>query len=1275
MEPPEREMGDENTSEANVSLGYEDEDGNTPTKHDTLQRVDRGDVVTQDERACSPEPSCISMKSDWSMDPPITLQDGGVTPKQRENKIGSDAPVPSCVSLKSDHSMDPPITIKDRVSRSEQRVRQGRISSSVPSCASMITDQSMDPPNTFKEGGASAEQSVRQRRASSPTSSHLSLKCDRSRDATSSFRADFLADQRDQLARSGTQSDLSQQTYLSATLRLFEERFIGFVKEEIQKISRILRPDYTGGVEVSEEDEDGRDAREASLKIAVHILKGMKELDLVEKLVKLERVCSQQKNLKHNLKSKTQRIFEGIAKHGNPAHLDKIYTELYITEGGSGTLNSDHEVRQMEVSYRGSVAEETQINLEDIFKPLPGQEKTIRTVLTRGIAGIGKTVSVQKFILDWAEGRANQDIHFMFPLPFRELNLMSEKQFSLEGLLHCFFKEMKDLGLSVLEEYKVVFVFDGLDECRLPLNFKSNEMCADLTKPTSLDVLLTNLIMGNLLPSALLWITSRPAAANQLPARCVDQVTEVRGFNDREKEVYFYKKISEESVASRIVQHVRSSRSLHIMCHIPVFCWISATVLERLLREAKSRRVPKSLTEMYTHFLIFQTVQRNEKYSEGHDMDPCLTKENIHSLGKLAFQQLCKGNLIFYENDLRECGIDVKDASVYSGVCTQIFREELYQSKVYCFVHLSFQEYLAALFVYLSWVSFKNQSQEPEANFQELCLSSTLFDLQKSAVDLALRSKNGHLDLFLQFLLGLSLESNQILLRNLLTQEVSAEESHQETVQYIKLKLGENLRPEKSINLFHCLHELNDDSLVKEIQSYLSSRNLSSENLSPAQWSALVFVLLTSDDRIEVFDLSKYVQSDEGFKRLKLVAKASRTVKLSSCKLTKAICHSLGAVLASNSCATRILDISYNDLQDTGVKQLCIGLRNPLCLLETLNLQFCGIRRDGCSALVSALESNPSHLRELDLSYNPTGNDALTALLAFLPDCRLETLRISGCRVTKEGCVFLESAINAKPCHLRNLDLSDNSIGDLGAGVFSALLTNENCKIEYLRLEKCNITWKSCKILEGASTSVSCCLKELDLSDNDLQDTGVKQLAYDLKKCKLQKLKLSNCRFTEKGFLALASALKSNPTCLKELDVSMNFPGSKGMRELLSALQQHSCALQTLCVDTCSLDSEICASFSTTLTQNSSLRELSLSNNNIGDEGVRSLLIGLQSGLSPLKILRLSDCSLTESSCEILASTLSSNTTGLIELDLRRNSLGQNGTVFLCSISTINLRL
>ncbi|XP_066527914.1 protein NLRC3-like [Hoplias malabaricus] len=1102
----------------------------------------------------------------------------------------------------------------------------------------MRSDQSMGPPSSIKEAG-------------------------------------YLADQRDHLMGSSTQADQNQQLYFSATLRIFEERFIGFVKEEIKRIGQFLSPSFTGSVESLEEEDDGTDARDGAMKIALHILKGMKEPDLIEKLVKTDRVFSHQKNLKHSLKNKTKQIFEGISKHGQPALLNKIYTQLYITEGGSGALNSDHELRQIEASYRSSVAAETPILLDNIFVPLPGQDKTIRTVLTKGIAGIGKTVSVQKFILDWAEGKANQDVHFIFPLPFRELNLMSEEQYSLEELLHYFFTEMKDLELSVLKDYKVIFVFDGLDECRFPLNFRSNKGCADIAMPMSVDALLTNLIRGNLLPSALLWITSRPAAANQLPARCIDQVTEVRGFNDAEKEEYFNKKISDQGMATRIKQHVKSTRSFNLMCHIPVFCWISATVLERLLSEAKSCPIPKSLTEMYTHFLIFQTVQRNDKYIEGNEMDPGLMRENILSLGKLAFQQLRTGNLIFYEKDLRECGIDVKDATVYSGLCTQIFREELYQSKVYCFVHLSFQEYLAALFVYLTWVSGKGQPQELDAYFQELCLNSTLFELHKSAVDLALRTRRGQLDLFLQFLLGLSLETNQNLLQDLLTQDVRTKESHQETVKYIKLQLENHLSPEMSISLFHCLHELNDHSLVQEIQSYIKSRNLSSETLSPGQWSALVFVLLTTDRAMDVFELRNYCTSEEGFRRLSPVAKASRTVILSSCNLTKAICTSVAAVIASKSCLTRVLDLSYNNLQDTGVKWLCNGLRNQHCLLETLKLQFCDIKKDGCSAVVSALKANPTHLRELDLSYNPIGNEALSKLLALLPDCRLHTLRISGCNMTKEGCVFLESAINAKPCPLRNLDLSENSIGDLGVRVFSELLSKENCKIEKLCLEKCNITWKSCKILEGAATSMSWGLNSLDLSDNVLEDTGVKMLAFDLKKCQLQKLKLSNCGFTEKGFSALASVLRSNPTCLRELDVSKNFPGHAVMWELLSALQQSSCALQCLCLESCNLGSDVCTAFSTTFSQNWSLKELSLSNNEIGDEGVRALSIGLQSGLSALKTLRLSNCALTESSCEILASTLCSNTTGLLELDLSRNNLGQNGPIFLCSVSNTNFTL
>ncbi|KAM9493723.1 protein NLRC3-like isoform 2-T2 [Clarias gariepinus] len=595
-----------------------------------------------------------------------------------------------------------------------------------------------------------------------------------------------------------------------------------------------------------------------------------------------------QEKCKVTLIKKFQHVYEVITHQGNPTLLNEIYTELYITEGDSGKVNNEHEVRQIEAAFRRAATEETPIKCSEIFKPLSKEDKPIRSVLTKGVAGIGKTVSVQKFILDWAEGKTNQDVHLIFPLPFRELNLIKDKKLSLTEFLYYFFKEIKETNIPNLD--KVVFIFDGLDECRFPLDFQNAVRVCDVTKSVFVPVLLINLIKGNLLPSALIWITSRPAAADQIPSKCVDRVTEVRGFNDPQKEEYFRKRISDQSLSNRIITHLKSLRSLYIMCHIPVFCWISATVLERMLGEAESGEIPKTLTQMYTHFLIIQINIIKKKYTKSRGAD----KEMVLKLGKLAFQQLKKGNLIFYEDDLMECGIHVTEASVYSGVCTQIFREEceLHQSKVYCFVHLSIQEHLAALYVHLTFMNKKKNVLQQTLFFKMSMVlrEMTISDFHTSAVDQALRSKNGHLDLFLRFLLGLSLESNQILLQTIVTQTGSSPHSNQETVDYIKEKIRENPPTEKSINLFHCLNELEDNSLVNEIQHYLQSGNLQQSKLSSSQWSALVFVLLTSAQKQDVFVLNKYINihctPDEVLLKLLPVIAASRKaegVNLLSC--------------------------------------------------------------------------------------------------------------------------------------------------------------------------------------------------------------------------------------------------------------------------------------------------------------------------------------------------------------------------------------------------------
>uniref|UniRef100_A0AAQ4PJY0 NACHT domain-containing protein n=1 Tax=Gasterosteus aculeatus aculeatus TaxID=481459 RepID=A0AAQ4PJY0_GASAC len=594
-----------------------------------------------------------------------------------------------------------------------------------------------------------------------------------------------------------------------------------------------------------------------------------------------------QRELKSNLKKKFQCVFEGIAKAGNPTLLNEIYTELYITEGGTAEVNEEHEVRQIETASRRPARPETTIRLEDLLKASAGGEEPIRTVMTKGVAGIGKTVLTQKFTLDWAEDKDHQDIQFTFPFTFRELNVLREKKFSLVELVHHFFSETRAAGICRFEEFQVAFIFDGLDECRLPLDFHNNEILTDVTESASVDVLLTNLIRGKLLPSARLWITTRPAAANQIPPECVGMVTEVRGFTDPQKEEYFRKRFRGKKQARSIISHIKTSRSLHIMCHIPVFCWITATVLEDVLKTREGGELPKTLTEMYIHFLVVQSKVKKVKYDGGAETDPHWSPESrkmIESLGKLAFDQLQKGNLIFYESDLTECGIDIRAASVYSGVFTQIFREErgLYQDKVFCFVHLSVQEFLAALHVHLTFfssgVNLLSEEQTTSRQSKRFKPNPDPKRLYQSAVDKALQSPNGHLDLFLRFLLGLSLETNQTLLRGLLTQTGSHSQTNQETVQYIKKKISENVSPEKSINLFHCLNELNDGSLVEEIQQSLRSGRLSTDKLSPAQWSALVFILLSSEEDLEVFDLKKYSASEEALLKLLPVVKASNKV-------------------------------------------------------------------------------------------------------------------------------------------------------------------------------------------------------------------------------------------------------------------------------------------------------------------------------------------------------------------------------------------------------------
>ncbi|XP_053194933.1 NACHT, LRR and PYD domains-containing protein 12-like [Scomber japonicus] len=1017
-----------------------------------------------------------------------------------------------------------------------------------------------------------------------------------------------------------------------------------------------------------------------AVEVMKSILKKINRNDLVEELSNIGSGAEGgdlQEGLgicKFNLTRRCQNVTETSDEPGGETLFDDKYTEVYITEGRSNKVVAQHEVWQLETASKMKTLHDTPIKCHDIFKALPNQKKLIRVVLTNGVAGIGKTFTVQKFTLDWAVGSENQDISLVVLLPFRELNSIKDEQYNLIMLIQECHPTLK-LTAKKLAACKVLFIFDGLDESRLSLDFNTKEVVTDVTQKTSVSVLLTNLFKGNLLPLGLIWITSRPAAANQIPRQCFDRVTEVRGFTEDQKEEYFRKRFGDEEQSSKIISHIKTSRSLHIMCCIPVFCWITATGLEEMLTSEQREELPKTLTDLYSHFLLVQTKRKKSKYDGEHETSPEeLTEADskvLLKLGRLAFEQLQEGNILFYKEDLEQCGLDVTEAAVLSGFCTQIFKTEKFKKKtVYCFVHLSVQEFLAAVYMYHCYTS--RNTKVLKDFLGEDYSDSSLDHFLKRAMEKSLQNKNGHLDLFVRFLHGLCLESNQSVLGDLLGQT----ENSPETIQRVINNLNEidmDISPDRSIIIFHCLMEMNDSSVHQEIQEFLKSENRSEKELSVIHCSALAYMLQMSEEVLDELDLEKYNTTWEGRQRLIPAVRNCRKARLSHCHLRKTHCEVVASVLKNNPSHLRDLDLSHNILDDSAVKFLCAGLESPNCKLETLRLCGCSLSMISCAFLASALKRNPSHLRELDLSNNKLHyfDVKLLSDLKESPDFRLETLLLCDCSLSETSCASLVSALKSNPSHLRELDLSLNKLQDSDVEQLCDLLKSPHCRLEDLQLRDCSLSETSYASLISALKCNPSHLRVWDHSINKLQDSDVVLLCDLLKSpdFRLETLGLNACSMSETSCTSLISTLKFNPYYLRGLYLGYNKLQDSGVEQLCDLLKSPHCTLENLGLDGCSLSETSCTSVVSALKCNPShLIQLDLSLNKLQDSDVELLCDLLKNPHCRLEALRLEICSLSETSCASLAAALKSNTSHLRDLNLSNNNLKDSDVKLLSDL-------
>ncbi|KFP42030.1 Protein NLRC3, partial [Chlamydotis macqueenii] len=944
--------------------------------------------------------------------------------------------------------------------------------------------------------------------------------------------------------------------------------------------------------------------------------------------------------------------------YGNGLETDSLQrlTNLLLVEGLTDIQQKEHDILQIEAT-KGLRNVSKSIPLEKLFLPLSRVSIPPRISVTIGVAGIGKSTLVKLFVYTWAKGEINRDIIFVLPLTFRELN--TYEKLSVERLICSAFPHITEPNCISAGAVRTLLILDGLDEFKTPLDFSNTVVCTDPKKEIQVDNLITNIIRGNLLQEASVWVTARPTAASQIPSGLVDRMTEIRGFGAAEMKDFLDQMfLDNKDLSGQVLHHIRANRSLQVLCAVPGFCWISGSSIGYYLKTStdpsqETAAVPRTLSEIYSYyFKMALSGDWLEKSRETLRIEQAVnnSKKIVGSLGRLAFYGLIKKKYVFYEQDMKAYGIDL--SLLQSSLCSRLLLKEETQSfTAYFFSHLTIQEFLAAIYYYTAAKrAIFDLFTESGMSWPKLGFLNHF----KNAVQRSLQAEDRQLDIFVRFLSGLLSPQVNKLLSGWLVVKDEHNSFRSQAISFLQGCLNTDyVISSRTVNTMHCLHEIQHMEIAKTVEEAMKNESLGGM-LTPVNCSALAYVLQVSDICVEETNLSNCLTYNV-CKSLLSQLLFCHNLRLDNNRFKDNVMELLGSVLSVKDCQIQKLSLAENQISNKGAKALARSLMVNRSL-TALDLRSNSIGPTGAKALADALKKNKV-LLSLNLQHNAIKEDGASFLAnALLANHGLTTLHLQKNAVGAHGARKIAEALKQN-CSLKELTLSSNSVGDSGSvALAEALRVNH---LQSNSISSAGVT---------ALTAALCSNKgliNLNLRENSISKEGGPAIAHALRaNTTLRKLDLAANLLYDEGGKAIALAMKEN-RALTSLHLQWNFIQAKAATALAQALQSNDAALLCLSLQENAIGDEGMAALSAALKVNTTLADLHLQVASIGAAGAQALAEALMVNKS-LQILDLRGNSIGVTGAKAMANALRVNRS-LRRLNLQENSLGMDGAICIAT--------